>query len=156
MNTVKSKICLGIDFICRLVLGGIFIYAAWTKIQDPALFAESVASYRLLPSFVIGIFALVLPMVELLAGCALIVTKWSRESALILLGLLFIFLIGLTQAQLRGLDISCGCFGSENGAEESIGGAIIRDLCLLAPAIWLTIRPNRWILAYQRNKVVDK
>lgn len=140
----KDTCCLCLDKIARIVLGGLFVYAAWGKIQDPAVFANSVASYRFLPLVLVNLFALVLPMLELLAGLALLTTKWPRESALVVLGMLGMFLVGLVQAQCRGLNISCGCFGeAEDGG--SIGAAIIRDVLLFVPAVWLVLRPNGWI-----------
>ena len=131
-----------LDVVFRLLLGGVFIYAAWSKIQDPALFASAIVSYRLpLPGFVVSWTAMALPMVELVAGSALIVTCWSRESALILLVLILLFLMGLTQAWARGLEISCGCFG-EADEQTPLWVDIVRDLVLLLPAGWLVYRPN--------------
>ena len=68
--------------------------------------ADAVAGYAILPACCVGLFALILPMLELVAGAALIVTKWSREAALILLALLLSFFVGLSQAWIRGLEIS--------------------------------------------------
>lgn len=145
MKDSTEKIRLVIDGIFRLILGGIFIYAAWSKIQDPALFARAIMSYQMMPSIFIGPLALFLPMVEIIAGLALITSKWSRESTILILGMLGMFFIGLSQAWIRGLDISCGCFGGgEGGGGDSIGAALVRDTFLLIPAIWLICRPNTW------------
>lgn len=133
-----------LDILFRLGLGGVFIYASWSKIQDPALFADAVTSYRILPAMFAGWIAVVLPMVEFVAGVGLIATKWARESATILLGLLFVFLIGLTQAWIRGLEISCGCFGADD-KPVPLWVDILRDLGLLVPAIWSVVRPNSWL-----------
>ncbi len=121
--------------------------AAWDKVQDPALFARSVAAYQMLPDGLVGIFALVMPMLEMVAGVALIATRWSREAALLVLGMLGMFLVALVQAKARGLEISCGCFGDavESGG-DSLAQAIVRDLVMLAPTIWLVLRPNNWLL----------
>lgn len=142
-----------VDGLSRLFLAAVFIYAAWSKVQDPALFADAVASYKVISGFGVSWVALVLPMLELVAGLALIATKWSRESSLILVGLLLVFLIGLTQAWARGLEISCGCFGSE---EQSLPlwVDILRDMGLLVPAVWVAMRPNAWLLGkgpYMKN-----
>ena len=134
------------DRLSRLVLGGVFIYAAVSKIQDPALFAHSVEGYAMLPHFAVGFVALVLPMAELLAGLALLSTRWSREATLVLLGLLGVFFVGLTQAFIRNLDISCGCFGGDaDTGRAAIAAALGRDALLLLPAIWLLRRPNGWM-----------
>lgn len=140
------KVRILFDIVFRLGLGGLFVYSAWGKIQDPALFADSVAGYQMLPSVVVSWVALVLPMVELLSGVLLVFTKWSREGALLIGIMLAVFLLGLTQALARGLDISCGCFGeSETEGGTTLGGAVVRDLLLFIPTIWLMFRPNGWI-----------
>lgn len=147
MKPLPPKVAAAADVLSRLLLGGIFIYAAWSKIQDPAIFADAVDSYRMLPQFAVSIVALVLPMIELTAGVALLVTRWPREAAVIMLGMLGMFFIGLSQAALRGLDISCGCFGGDhNGAGDSIYAALLRDIFLFLPVLWLLYRPNRWLV----------
>lgn len=141
----RAMLALAIDILARLGLGGLFIYSSWYKIQDPGLFADAVAGYAILPACFVGLFALILPMLEFVAGVALIVTKWSREAALILLGLLLSFFVGLSQAWIRGLEISCGCFGPDAGTPPPLWMDIIRVLFLLIPVVWLVVRPNGWL-----------
>ena len=134
------------DVLARLALAGVFIYASWTKIDEPVAFARAVANYRILPFECIGPVAIVLPMVELLSGLALVFTKWSREAALLIFGMMAVFLVGLTQAAVRGLDISCGCFGPEEATgRAAIVQTIVRDLLLLVPTVWLLVRPGGWL-----------
>ena len=143
---VKTLVVRTFDVLSRLGLGGMFVYAAWTKIQDPALFASSVASYDILPDDLVGLVALVLPMVELLSGVVLVFTRWSREAALIMLGMMLVFLAGLVQAAVRGLEISCGCFGADGEPDStSLVWTIVRDVLLLVPVVWLVLRPKAWI-----------
>lgn len=135
------------DAASRLLLGGLFAYAAWDKILDPASFSEAVSAYGLLPQSLVGFFSAVLPMGELLVAVSLVTTKWARESALGIACLLGMFLVALLQAALRGLNISCGCFGpAEASAEASLGEAVVRDLLMLVPTVWLVMRPNGWLL----------
>ena len=142
----RRRVAWTLDVLCRVGLGGLFLYAALSKIQDPAAFAHAVAAYDVLPGEAVGLVALVLPMLELVAGVALLVTAWPREVALVLLGLMGVFFVGLIQAQVRGLDISCGCFGDSGDGKDSIMEALIRDVVLLAPLVWLVCRPNGWLL----------
>ena len=46
-----------------------------------------------------------------------------------------VFIIALSQAALRGLDVSCGCFGGASSSGPL--PAILRDLLLLVSALWL-------------------
>ncbi|MBR4617119.1 MAG: DoxX family membrane protein, partial [Kiritimatiellae bacterium] len=119
----------GLEFVCRLGLGALFIYSALAKISDPDEFAYSVSRYEMLPGFTIGLFSLTMPMLELLAGVAMLFTKWLRESALLVSGMLAMFIVALTQALVRGLDISCGCFGVPSvGGQREIVMALVRDV----------------------------
>ena len=129
--------------MARLALGGIFIYASLSKIDDPAAFADAIDKYEMLPELVIGPIALGLPMLELLAGLMLVATPWRREGALLVTAMLAVFLVGLTQAYVRDLDIDCGCFGFDESAptgRAAIMLDILRDILMIVPAIWLMKR----------------
>lgn len=135
-----------LECLCRIGLGTLFIYSAWGKIADPGLFASMVMRYEMLPEFMVGIFSLTLPMVELLTGLALILTKWLREAAMLVTLLLAMFIVALSVAVIRGLDIDCGCFGVPSiGGRSELLLAIARDFALLAPSVWLLSRGNSWI-----------
>ena len=136
----------GLEFVCRLGLGALFIYSALAKVSDPDEFAYSVSRYEMLPGFTIGLFSLTMPMLELLAGVAMLFTKWLRESALLVSGMLAMFIVALTQALVRGLDISCGCFGVPSvGGQREIVMALVRDVVLIVPSVWLMFRTNALI-----------
>ena len=140
-----------LEFVCRLGLGALFIYSALSKISDPDNFAHSVMRYRVLPDFAIGLFSLTMPMLELLVGLAMLFTKWLRESALFVTGMMAMFIVALAQALARGLEISCGCFGVPSvGGREEILMALARDVVLIVPAVWLMFRPNARIAPLER------
>src|SRR5256885_16151122 len=54
--------------VCRIVLGGLFIWAAVTKLPDVAAFAPDVANYRVIPAALVPILAAAVAGIELLAG----------------------------------------------------------------------------------------
>lgn len=142
----NRKLIQVLEFSCRLGLGVLFIYSSLAKISDPDEFAHSVSRYRFLPDFAIGLFSLTMPMLELLAGLAMLFTRWLRESALIVAVMLAMFIVALAQAFVRGLEISCGCFGVPSvGGRGEIAMALVRDLVLIVPALWLMFRQNAWI-----------
>ncbi len=109
-----------IVLIARVVVGGLFVYAAVTKIPDPAGFAESIRNYGILPVELSNLAGIILPWIEVLAGFGLIIGVWTRASALITTCLLFVFALAVTYAYWTGLDISCGCFGPSEGSEGRI------------------------------------
>ncbi|MGN0847415.1 MAG: MauE/DoxX family redox-associated membrane protein [Kiritimatiellia bacterium] len=139
-----------VDAVARLGLGGLFVYSGLIKILDFASFAESVEAYQMLPGFAVPIVAYSLPIIEWIVGVALIATKWQRFAAMGVLGLLMVFFVGLTQAIARGLDISCGCFGGDEGGRSELLAALLRDIGLMVPTVWLICRPDRWLFPWWR------
>ncbi len=102
----------------RLVVGGVFIWAAVLKIGDPLGFAQNIANYKLFPRFLDFFLALTLPWIEVTSGALLILGIWRRSSALISSALLGSFIILVLTAVLRGIDTDCGCFGSLSGKAD--------------------------------------
>ncbi len=97
---------------CRLALGGVFLVAGAVKLLAvPQVFADSVASYRLAPEWLVSVIALGLPPLEILAGAAMLANWPRRLGAFVALVLSGCFLIALGLARLRGIDVDCGCFG---------------------------------------------
>ncbi len=143
MGAVAANV---LEKACRVGLGGLFVYSSMGKISDPGVFADAVSRYEVLPEFSLGLFALVMPMLELLAGLALVFTKWTREAALVVSAMLALFMVALAQALVRGLEISCGCFGVPSvGGRQEIALALARDVVLAVPAVWLMSRRNSWL-----------
>lgn len=149
-QTIKSVLHLCADTLLRFGLGAMFLYSAWSKIQDPGMFQTMVDNYRMLPACTTAIFSVTMAMAELLVGAMFIFTKWTREAAFATTVMLMMFLLALTQAQVRGLDISCGCFGETAEETHTVLHALIRDIVLFAPTIWLLVKgQRRWIVDFR-------
>lgn len=117
--------------VARLVLGATFVLAAVTKLPDLPSFAEEVANYQLLPAALVPLAALAFVGTELVAGLALLAGVWVRAATALSAAMLVVFIVALTQALARGIDLRCGCFG---GAELATWGTVARDVGLLAVA----------------------
>jgi uncharacterized membrane protein YphA (DoxX/SURF4 family) len=122
--------------LCRLVTGALFLYAAYTKIPDMATFAGEVANYRMLPGVVVPFVAALVVGIEVVAGVALVLGVFARPAAIAISGLLVVFIVGLTQALLRGIDLRCGCFG---GDEVATWWTVVRDVAMLLPALAVAV-----------------
>jgi uncharacterized membrane protein YphA (DoxX/SURF4 family) len=130
----------------RLILGGVFIYASWDKILNPAAFAEAVFKYQLLPSQLINLMALILPWLELILGVLLLSGFWLSGAALGVNLLMIVFLSAIIFNAARGLDIPCGCFSTEATASGLSGWIVLRDVfffCLSCFLLFITTRANR-------------
>jgi len=151
----RSRSWTGLAGLCietalRLGLGGMFLYSAWGKIHDPWMFQTAVDNYRFLPACTTAVFAVAMPMAELLVGAMLVFTKWTREAAFATAVMLMMFIVALLQAQVRGLDISCGCFGESEEGPGSTLYALVRDVLLLALTAWLMFNgKRRWLVDFR-------
>jgi len=74
--------------------------------------------------------ALVLPAVEVVCGLALCANALVRGAAVVLNGMLLVFMAALGSAMARGLNVSCGCFGGPG--ETVTRETLIRDAVILA------------------------
>lgn len=125
----------------RIAIGAIFVYAGVLKIGTPESFADSIATFQLLPDFAVNLVALGLPPFEILAGLMMITGIRHRSANLAILLLTVAFIVGLMQGLARGLEIDCGCFGSGKPSPLKTWLSLGRDLLLLAAAL-LTYRAN--------------
>ena len=97
--------------IVDLIVGGIFVYAGVLKVLEPVRFGLDIDNYKSLPWFVSVRLAFYLPWLEILCGLAVIFRFLYRGGLWILTGLVLIFIGATIAARMRGLDITCGCFG---------------------------------------------
>src|SRR2546429_4940954 len=127
--------------IVALIIGGIFVYAGVIKAMDPVAFANDIDNYKILPWPLVVRLAFYLPWLELLCGLALILRFLYRGGLFILTGLTFVFIAASVIAKVRGLDITCGCFGHAS-KNWSFTGHLVLDLAIFAAlsALWISNR----------------
>lgn len=125
--------------ILRILIGAVFVVAGFSKAGHAELFAAQIAGFRLLPQIVIAPLALVLPYLEMLLGGYLIVGLFTRASAWIAVALLALFDLAIASAVVRGLTISCGCFGP-NDTTVTSWAEVARDAVLVVLAAIVALR----------------
>lgn len=125
-------------WITKVFIGLIFVLSGIEKIADPAGFSDAIANYKLMPNFIINFFAISIPWIELVCGILLIFNQNIKENAFIYLSLMSIFTIMVLIAVLRGLDIDCGCFGTQNVQAVGIT-KIIENLALIFLGVYVFI-----------------
>jgi len=133
----------------RLIVGITFVYASLDKIAHPDEFARIVYNYKILPGFLINIFAITLPWIELSCGLFLILGLFIEASSLLIFFLLIIFTIALSVNFLRGIDIVCGCFTTDPNAKKEGAELLIRDIILLLMSLQILLY-NRNFLSLQK------
>ncbi len=125
----------------RLVIGGIFIFWSIGKINDPSKFVEEIMNYRMLPEFIVNIFALVLPWVELISGFLLVLGVRVKAGSAVISGLLIMFIIAIITAMARNLNIGCGCF--TESAQKVGWPKLGEDLLMLTGALYIFFFPAK-------------
>lgn len=141
-----------LETLLRLGIGAFFITASIFKIQDPLAFATLVAQYQFLPEFINNLFSLIYPQFEFWFGLALIIAPFTKEIAFVIFWMFVSFIIALAWALAWDLGITCGCFALEGAqSKNETWTSLIRDLVLIGPTFWLTLRPNRSLIGIWRK-----
>lgn len=126
--------------VARVLLGAVFLAAAAPKIIENAEFATTISNYRLLPlayaDKAVPVLAAWLPWFEGVLGLALICGVLAEAAAGWTAILMVAFMAAGGLALARGLDVSCGCFGSGPGS-GTVKDALPRDLALLALSVYV-------------------
>ena len=135
MKILKFLIAILTDkrivLIFRLVLGMTFVYASLDKIAHPDQFAKIIYNYKILPDFLINVFAVTLPWVELLAGLFLILGIFTESASLLISFLLVIFLFAISVNVFRGVDLNCGCFSTDPAGKKEGISLLFKDFLFL-------------------------
>ena len=119
-----------------LIVAAVFIYAGAIKALDPIRFAGDIDNYKILP-WAIGVrLAFYLPWLEIFCGLALIARRLYLGGLSILTALICVFIVATVAAKVRGLDITCGCFGHAS-KNWSFSTHLALDLVLLGALLFL-------------------
>jgi len=128
--------------IVGILIGALFVYAGVLKAWDPVRFAGDIENYHILPWAVNVRLAFYLPWLEILCGLALIFRRLYSGAVALVLALMLVFIGATIAAKVRGLDISCGCFGHASD-HLSFAWHMVLDLAILAGLCALLARNVR-------------
>ncbi len=134
--------------ILDFVLAGIFIYAGALKAIDPVQFASDIDNYKILPWPVSVALAFYLPWLEIFCALGLVFRFLYRGALSILSGSIVIFTLATIAAKVRGLDITCGCFGHAS-QHWSFAAHLATNLAILVALLAL-------FLAYARKRGIGQ
>jgi uncharacterized membrane protein YphA (DoxX/SURF4 family) len=141
--------------IARLVVGGVWIAAGLLKLPDPAASVRAVRAYRILPESTVSVVGYGLPVLEICLGLLLIIGLGTRAVASLSAVLMLAYIIAISSAWARGLQIDCGCFGGGGYAANATSKypwEIARDVGLFAASAFLVVWPrtevslDRWLI----------
>ena len=165
-----SALSLGRFFwrILDFVVAAIFIFAGLTKILDldhliadlqqlqfasaladlrnlslanPVEFASDIDNFKILPWPVSVALAFYLPWLEIFCALGLVFRFLYRGALSILSASIVVFTLGIIAAKVRGLDITCGCFGHAS-QHWSFPSHLATNLAILAGLLVLLFKPT--------------
>ena len=149
--------------ILDFVLAGVFIFAGLSKLFDldhlvadlvnlrfgdavvhfrqlslagPVEFASGIDNFKLVPWPVSVALAFYLPWLEIFSALGLLFRFLYRGALTLLIALMLVFTLAITAAKVRGLDITCGCFGHAS-QHWSFPSHLATNLAILAGLIVL-------------------
>ena len=127
--------------ILDFVLAGIFIYAGALKAFDPVQFANDIDNYKILPWPVSVALAFYLPWLEIFCALGLVFRFLYRGALSILTASIVVFTLATIAAKVRGLDITCGCFGHAS-QNWSFPSHLATNLAILTGLLVLLFKPT--------------
>jgi uncharacterized membrane protein YphA (DoxX/SURF4 family) len=166
MQSSPLNLRRAVIWIGRLVLGGIFIYAGYSKAFLPnytlwplfflkfsistnlANFALQVQAFKLLPPWGVQFVAHTLPFTEIALGFLVLIgwrlRIWASLLTVIMLGFFFVVL----RAYLLHMDINCGCFATPEPINLK---KVLEDAAMATLAVLMTAfafiearKPHPW------------
>jgi len=138
-NDMKNLLVM----VCRIFLGFMFIYASLDKIANPEEFAKQIGYYKALPFGLENVLAIVLPWTELIVGICLLAGLLVDGATLLSIIMMLVFILAISQAMLRGIDITCGCFKVSADSDKLGLDTIIRDIVFLVMSFIVLNRQER-------------
>lgn len=157
-ETVLPRQSIGLRLllmVLRIALGGLFIFAAYAKWEDPQKFVFAVKGFKILPDHLAVLMTYAIPWMEAIAGVLLIIGLWTRSAAAIIALLLIGFITGIISVLVRGLDVKCTCFGAYDPfCKGSVGWCnIIQNTILLVPTLLVTAKGGGLLAADYFDRV---
>jgi uncharacterized membrane protein YphA (DoxX/SURF4 family) len=163
-SNIKNQKSYIVWRILDIILAGVFIFAGLSKIFDldhlladlthlrfadasvhfqqlavasPVEFASGIDNFKLVPWPVSVALAFYLPWLEIFCALGLIFRLLYRGALTLLIILILVFTLAITAAKLRGLDITCGCFGHAS-QHWSFPSHLATNLAILAGLLALS------------------
>ena len=125
--------------ILDFAVAGIFIYAGALKAIDPVQFANDIDNYKMLPWPVSVAVAFYLPWLEIFCALGLVFRFLYGGALSILSASIVVFTLATVAAKVRGLDITCGCFGHAS-QNWSFPAHLVTNLAILAALLALLFK----------------
>jgi putative oxidoreductase len=123
--------------LLHLRLGDALVQFRQLTPASPVEFANGIDNFKLVPWPVSVALAFYLPWLEIFCALGLVFRLLYRGALALLITLMVVFTFAITAAKLRGLDITCGCFGHAS-QHWSFPSHLATNLTILAGLVALS------------------
>lgn len=126
--------------ICRLVLAFIFGWSGLVKLQPSEQIVITLTSVFPIPQNLAAFVAIALSITELAAAIALLLPRAVFWGSVVVSLLCAAFIIFISTALAQGIIVDCACFGESTPSAQKMIVALVRDIVLLAAALFVAIK----------------
>ena len=123
--------------LLQLRFGDALVHFRQLSLAGPVEFANGIDNFKLVPWPVSVALAFYLPWLEILCALGLMFRLLYRGALTLLIILIVVFTLAITAAKVRGLDITCGCFGHAS-QHWSFPSHLATNLAILAGLLALS------------------
>ena len=138
--------------VLRVLLAGVFVFSAVSKLLSMDSFEMYVYSYAFLPLWLVYVLVRLCIVAEFMLGVLIGTGWWPRLTRLLTVGMLVFFTLFLCYAALIGRNESCQCFGDAvdlNPVQSLLKNAVLIVVTLL---VYRFYHPSAAIRAGQKVK----
>ncbi len=132
MKQLSSMLCVLVPLV--LLSTGV-IHAL-----QPYYFVHTIASYQLLPKWMVGTVGLIVPYAQVVLGLGILFGPFERVSLFFASTLFALFAAAQASVLWRSLQVDCGCFGFIS-SKVSLATLSV-PLVMLAACVWLLSETN--------------
>lgn len=116
-----NRSCLILERILALCLIVLMLRSAFSHLANPYYFLSSIHAYQLVSKTLAEYLAMFLPFLQITLALFLII-RWSPGVLYLVTASLFLgFIFAQVSVLIRGLEISCGCFGAADSVQVGTG-----------------------------------
>jgi len=114
----------------RIILGIFFLFVGGDKLIRLDEFVETVANYEIVTAPWDQFAAYLVVWMEIVIGLCLMLCLLYKGALVSLACMVVVFIVSLSQAWVRGLEISCGCTPWASKESTNYGLAIAQNLAI--------------------------
>ena len=148
-TSTSERVLDVLSALARFGLAVMWIVRGTTKLGNHMTVARNIEAYDIFTPYWSSLLANLIGPLELAVGLILLLGIKIRPAGWVSFGVLLLFVIGLSSAYARGLQIDCGCLAPDPGNPSGdLLWGIIRDIGLIAVTLFMIYRPFKKFALY--------